>query len=187
MNEQNSNSNSDHTAAQWAAFQKIWGETFSKLMQLGFTVSPESAPPEFLRQMRSGLLQALSQSWEQYLRSPQFMESTRQWMDQAIAFRKMSSDFFNKVRHETQSTTRDDIDSVMLAVRHMETRILDRVEDLAAEVTELKRKLGAEQAGGAAQAAGSPGAGGPAKPAGGDGGRAAARRRPARNPRRRRA
>ncbi len=134
-------SNADPRAEQWAAFQKIWGETFTKMMQLGFTFSPDSAPPDFLRQMRSGLLQALSQSWEQFLRSPQFMEGTRQWMDQAIAFRKMSSDFFNKVRHETQTTTREDIDSIMLAVRHMETRILDRVEDLAAEVTALKKRV----------------------------------------------
>lgn len=134
-------SSSDPRAEQWAAFQKIWGETFTKMMQLGFTFSPDSAPPDFLRQMRTGLLQALSQSWEQFLRSPQFMEGTRQWMDQAIAFRKMSSDFFNKVRHETQTTTREDIDSIMLAVRHMETRILDRVEDLAAEVTALKQRV----------------------------------------------
>ena len=55
--------NGDPTTEQIAAFQKIWGETFSKLMQMGFTFSPESAPPDFLRQMRTGLMQALSQSW----------------------------------------------------------------------------------------------------------------------------
>jgi hypothetical protein len=122
------------TAEQWAAFQQIWGETFSKLMQLGFTCSPESAPPDFMRQMRSGIFQALGQSWEQFLRSPQFMEGMKQHMDNAIAFRKMSGEFFSKMRHETQSTSRDDIDAVMLAVRHMETRVLDRVERLAAKI-----------------------------------------------------
>lgn len=122
------------TAEQWAAFQKIWGETFGKLMQLGFTFSPESAPPDFMRQMRSGIFQALGQSWEHFLRSPQFMEGMKQHMDNAIAFRKMSGDFFSKLRHETQSTSRDDIDAVMLAVRHMETRILDRVEELAKRI-----------------------------------------------------
>jgi hypothetical protein len=128
------------TAEQWAAFQKIWGETFSKLMQLGFTFSPESAPPDFMRQMRSGIFQALGQSWEHFLRSPQFMEGMKQHMDNAIAFRKMSGDFFSKVRHETQSTSRDDIDAVMLAVRHMETRILDRVEELAARIDKPKKQ-----------------------------------------------
>ena len=128
------------TAEQWAAFQQIWGETFSKLMQLGFTFSPESAPPEFMRQMRSGIFQALGQSWEHFLRSPQFMEGIKQHMDNAIAFRKMSGDFFSKVRHETQSTSRDDIDAVMLAVRHMETRILDRVERLAEKIDQANRQ-----------------------------------------------
>jgi hypothetical protein len=135
--------NTDHTAEQWAAFQGIWGETFNKLMQAGFTFSPESAPPEFMRQMRSGIFQALAQSWEQFLRSPQFMEGMKQYMDNAIAFRKMSSDFFTKVRHETQSTSRDDIDSVMLAMRHMETRVLDRVEEMAAQIDEVNKRLDA--------------------------------------------
>jgi hypothetical protein len=130
------------TAEQWAEFQKIWGETFSKLMQLGVTFSPDSAPPEILRQMRSGIFQALAQSWDQFLRSPQFMEGMKQWMDSAIAFRKLSNDFFTKVRHETQAPSRDDIDSVMLAVRHMESRVLDRVEELAAQVEDMKQRLG---------------------------------------------
>lgn len=137
MNEQPDGTN--QTAEQWAAFQQIWGETFSKLMQLGFTFSPDSAPPEFMRQVRSGIFQALGKSWEHFLRSPQFMEGMKQHMDNAIAFRKMSGDFFSKVRHETQSTSRDDIDAVMLAVRHMETRILDRVEELAGRIEKTNK------------------------------------------------
>jgi hypothetical protein len=138
MNEESNGTN--QTAEQWAAFQQIWGETFSKLMQLGFTFSPESAPPEFMRQMRSGIFQALGQSWEHFLRSPQFMEGMKQYMDNAIAFRKMSGDLFSKVHHETQSTSREDIDAVMLTVRHMETRILDRVEALAVRIDRMQKQ-----------------------------------------------
>ena len=136
------NENSDdpkQTAEQWAAFQKIWSDTFAKMMQLGFTFSPEAAPPEFLRQMRSGIFQALSQSWDQFLRSPQFTESMKQWMDQAVAFRKMTNDFFAKARHETQGTARRDVDGVLLALQKLEARILDRIDDLATEVEGLKR------------------------------------------------
>lgn len=139
----NDEQDSSNQAEQWAAFQKIWGETFNKLMQLGFTFSPESAPPDFLRQMRSGIFQALAQSWDQFLRSPQFMEAMKQHMDNAIAFRKMSSDFFNKVHHETQATSREDIDSVMQAVRHMEIRVLGRVEELAAQIEAANKRLDA--------------------------------------------
>lgn len=139
MNEEQNGTN--QAAEQWAAFQQIWGETFSKLMQLGFTFSPESAPPEFMRQMRSGIFDALGKSWEHFLRSPQFMESMKQHMDNAIAFRKMSGDFFTKMRHETQSTSRDDIDAIMLTVRHMETRVLERVERLAMKIDHINHQL----------------------------------------------
>lgn len=137
----NDTDNTGQTAEQWAVFQKIWGDTFTKLMQLGFTFSPESAPPEFMRQMRAGIFQGLSQAWDQFLRSPQFMEGMKQWMDNAMSFRKMSNDFLSKARHETGGTSRDDIDNIMLAVRHMETRILDRVEDMATQVDKLNKRL----------------------------------------------
>ena len=128
------------TAEQWAAFQKIWTDTFAKMMQVGFSYSPEAAPPEFLRQMRSGIFQALSQSWDQFLRSPQFMESMKQWMEQAVSFRKMTNEFFTKVRHETQGTAQKDVDAVLLALQQLETRVLNRVDGLAAEVEASKKR-----------------------------------------------
>ena len=128
------------TAEQWAAFQKIWTDTFAKMMQLGFSYSPETAPPEFLRQIRTGIFQALSQSWDQFLRSPQFMEGMKQWMEQAVSFRKMSNDFFTKVRHETQGTAQQDVDAVLVALQQLETRVLNRVDEVAADVEQLKQQ-----------------------------------------------
>ncbi len=75
------------------------------------------------------------------MRSPQFLESMKQWMDNAVTFRKMTSDFMAKVRNEMQSPSRDDIDTVMLTVRHMETRLLDRLDDLSSRVSELNERL----------------------------------------------
>ena len=123
-----------------AAFQKIWLESMSKVMQAAFAATPDAAPPELLRQIRAGIFEALAGSWNEFLRSPQFQENMRQWMEQAITFRKLSNDFMAKVRKEMQAPSRDDIDAVMLAVRHMETRVLDRVEKLAKQVEELERR-----------------------------------------------
>jgi uncharacterized protein (DUF2267 family) len=130
---------------QAAAFQKIWLDSISKLMQTAFTFGTESAPPEFLREIRSGIFQAWSKSWEEYMRSPQFLESMKQWMDQAISFRKISNDFMANVRNEFQATSREDIDNIMLAVRHMEKRLLDRVEALSAQVDELQEHVGNDE------------------------------------------
>ncbi len=132
------NENPESTASQAEAFQKIWAESLNKMMHAMLSFGPNSAPPEVLREVRSGLFQALARSWEEFMRSPQFLEGMKQWLDQAITWRKMASDFMANVRSEQQATSRDDIDTVMLAVRHMEKRVLDRVEELSAQVAALQ-------------------------------------------------
>ena len=129
----------DNVSEQLAAYQKIWMETFSRMMQTAFASPPDSAPPEILRQMRSGIFQALAQSWDEYLRSPQFAEGVKQWMDSAIFYRKMSNDLLTRTRHETQDVARQDIDSVIVAVRHLEKRLLDRMEELSARIEAVSR------------------------------------------------
>lgn len=119
---------------QTAAFQKIWMESFTKLMQAATLVNPNSPPPELLREMRNGIFSALAKSWDEFLRSPQFQTVMKEWMDQAMALRKMSHDLMGKVRKEMQAPSRDDIDAVMLSMRHMETRILDRLEVLEKQI-----------------------------------------------------
>jgi hypothetical protein len=139
---------------QAASFQKIWMETFTKMAQAGFSFSPDSTPPEFMRQMRSGIFHALSRSWEEYMRSPQFMESVKTMMDNAITFRKMSTDFLTEAHHSVQGTARVDIDSLMLALRHMETRVLDRVEELSTRMDQLDQKLNGNGSNGRTKTAG---------------------------------
>jgi hypothetical protein len=134
------NDNFDKAADQAEAFQKIWMESMSKIMQTAFAFGSDSPPPDVLKQIRSGIFQALAQSWEEFMRSPQFTESMKQWMDTAINFRKLSNDFMAKVRNEMQAPSRDDIDTVMLTVRHMEKRLLDRIDDLANQVAALNNR-----------------------------------------------
>jgi len=134
------NQNFEQTAEQAAAFQKLWMESMSRMVQAALTFTPGSPPPEVLRQIRTGIFQALAESWDQFMRSPQFVESMKQWMDNAIAFRKMSNDFMAKVRNELQSPSRDDIDTVMLTVRHMEKRLLDRMDVLSQQMADLNQR-----------------------------------------------
>ncbi|HEV2391003.1 MAG TPA: hypothetical protein VG146_01435 [Verrucomicrobiae bacterium] len=132
----------EKAASEAAGFQKIWVETMSKMMQAAFTFTPNSPPPEVMRQIRGGIFQALAASWDEFMRSPQFLDGMRQWMENAITFRKLSNDFMGRVRNETQAPSRGDIDTVMLAVRHMEKRLLDRIDQLSGEVEQLKKTIG---------------------------------------------
>jgi hypothetical protein len=130
--------NFERAAEQAAAFQKIWMDTMSKTFQASFANAPNSPPPEILRQMRAGIFQALAGSWDEFMRSPQFLDSIKQWMENAINFRKISNDFLARARNEMQAPARDDIDSILLNIRHLEKRVLDRLDELAAEVAALK-------------------------------------------------
>ena len=132
------NENFEKTAEEVAAFQKICLETMSKMMQAAFTFTPNSPPPEVLKQIRGGIFEALASSWEEFMRSPQFLEATKQWMDNAVAFRKISNDLMGRMRNELQAPSRTDIDTIMEAVRHLERRVLDRVDELAEDVRHLK-------------------------------------------------
>ena len=115
---------------QWEAFQKVWADTFNRMLQVGMTFTPESTPPEFIKQMRSSIFQAMAQSWEEFLRSPQFLDGMKQWMDSAIAFRKLHTETMTRIHEETRTPSSDDIDAVLVAMRRLEQRIVDRIEEL---------------------------------------------------------
>lgn len=124
------NESAKNLGDQVAAYQKIWAETVGKIMQTAISLPPNAAPPDVLRQMRGGVFQGLAKSWDEFLRSPQFLEGMRQWLENAVIIRKMTNDFLTRTHHEMQGTAHADIDTIMLAVRHMEQRVLDRLEKI---------------------------------------------------------
>ncbi len=140
------NNNFEKTVEQAAAFQKLWAETATKIMQAAFTVTPNSPPPEVMRHIRGGIFQALAASWDEFMRSPQFLEGMRQWLENAISFRKISNDFLAKARNELQAPSRDDMDTIMLTVRHMEKRLLDRLDEIAQRMNSVEAKIGGPRA-----------------------------------------
>jgi hypothetical protein len=135
---------SEHEAQsenQTQAFLKIWTDSFAKLGQAAFTFSPDAVPPEMLRQVRSGMFQALAQSWDEFLRSPQFMEGMKQVMDNAVAFRKLSTDILTKARHDLSGVAQNDIEGLAGAIAHTESRVMQRLEALSEQVAVLTGRL----------------------------------------------
>ena len=124
----------ENRADSTADFFKHWQESFNRILQAAGTFTPDTLPPEMLRQIRSNMFQAMAKSWEEFLRSPQFLEGMKQMMDNAIAFRRLSSDFLTKARQEMQGTSRQDVDDMLLAMREMEARLTRRVDELAAQM-----------------------------------------------------
>jgi hypothetical protein len=145
----------DKVSQEAAAFQKLCLETFARTIEAAFKFTPDSAPPETLRQIRAGILQNMAQSWEEFLRSPQFLDGMRQWMENAIAFRKIGNEFLGRVRNDLQAPSRSDIDTIMLAVRHMEKRVLDRLDQISAQIAGMEQARSTTPRAGATNAANS--------------------------------
>lgn len=130
-------------------FTRMWADLASKMAMSGFSVASGSTPPEAARQMRGTFFKTMAEYADEYMRSPQFLDNMRQSMDGALKLRKQVNEFLTEVQHEFQAPARSDIDSLMLGLRHMETRVLDRMEELAArldtfehKIEELGRRLG---------------------------------------------
>jgi len=75
------------------------------------------------------------------MRSPQFLQAMKDCMEQAINFRRLTTDWMAKVRNDLQAPSREDGDNIMIATRHMEKRVLDRIEQLGNEVKALRAAL----------------------------------------------
>ena len=122
-------------------FTRMWADVTGKMM--GATLSADAAvpPPQAARDARGAMFQALSQHADQFMRSPQFLELAKQSIDGSIALRKQWNDFFTGVRHGTEGLARRDVDGMILSLRHLETRMLDRIEELGGRLSELDARL----------------------------------------------
>lgn len=142
-------------------FLKMWTDFAGKMANAGVAFSPESTPPDSARQMRSAFFKAWTDYCEEYMRSPEFLESWKKAMGSAIQFRRQMNQSLGQLQHEFQGTSRQDIDQLMMAMTHLERRLVDnveraadRVDELGARIEALEEKIaGLEHNGGAAKTA----------------------------------
>lgn len=120
-----------------SGFARMWSDFAMKMMTSGMAANPGSPPPEAARQMRSAVFKAMSEQCEQFMRSPAFLDSMKQSLGAAVELRTQLNDFLNQVHHEMQSVARDDVDTIMLTIRHFESRVLDRLEQLEQRIDAL--------------------------------------------------
>lgn len=128
--------------AGFDAFTRMWTEFANNMMSAGLSYRPESPPPEMARTMRSAMFQAMSRYAEEFMRSPQFLEFMRQSMDSAILFKKMVNDFLGRAQFEMQGVSRGDMDALVRRLRRLETRIMDRFDELNERLDALEARLG---------------------------------------------
>jgi len=126
---------------QVVAFQKLWTDSFANLASVWSQFSPASPPPDEMRKMRGGMLKVLAETWDEYMRTPQFMEMMKGSLNGALDLKRMARDGMNRVHEQFETPSKEDIDGVLLAIRHVERRLLDRLEGLDDRVANLDQKI----------------------------------------------
>ena len=126
---------------QVAAFQKLWLDSFGKMADVWSQYSPGSPPIDEMRKMRGGMLQVLAEIWDEYMRTPQFMEMMKASLNGALDLKRMAREGMNRVHEQFENPSKEDIDGVLLAIRHVERRLLERLEGLDDRVANLDEKI----------------------------------------------
>ena len=124
-----------------AAFQKLWMDSVANMAGVWSQFSPDSPPSDEMRKMRGGMLKVLAETWDEHMRTPQFMEMMKASLSGALDLRRMARDGMNRVHEQFENPSREDINEVLLAIRHVERRLLDRLEGLDDRVASLDEKI----------------------------------------------
>ena len=139
------------------AFTKFWTDMFSRMTPpggVGMPFAPPS-PEETAKQMRQAMFDSWAKHCEDFMRSDVFLDSMKKSMDGALAFRQKLNDFLTKILQESQIPARSDTEAILLAVRRMEEKVLDRMESLTQRVEALEAGNEDRAAPGARSAVGS--------------------------------
>jgi hypothetical protein len=121
-------------------------DSFTDMADVWAQFSPNSPPFEEVRKMRGEMLKVLAETWDGYMRTPQFLEMMKVSLNGALDVKRMVRDGFNRLHEQLENPSKDDIDDIFLAIRHVERRILDHLEGLDDRLANLNEKI--DRAGG---------------------------------------
>ena len=78
---------SDNTSKifdQVAAFQKLWMDSLTEMSGVWSQYSAASPPVDEMRKIRGGMLKVLAETWDEYMRTPQFLEMMKASLNGAL-------------------------------------------------------------------------------------------------------
>jgi hypothetical protein len=118
-------------------FTKFWTDCVSQMTGAGSAPNPPKVSDDAMKQMRRAFFDAWAHHCDEFMRSPAFLDGMKKAMDGALAFREQLNEFMTRALHEAQAPARSDTDSIMLVLRSLEERVLDRLERLEQRVASI--------------------------------------------------
>jgi len=136
----------NETFNQAGRLMELWGEMATRMAAAGMTANPQSPPPEAARRVRASVFQAMSQFADQFMRTPEFLGMMKQSFDASLQLREQSNEMLTRLHHELQGVARKDVDSLLKGVHQVESRVVDRLDDVVAQLEKINRRLDALEA-----------------------------------------
>ncbi len=119
-------------------FSRFWVDLISKMSTAGFGPTASTAQDDSLKRMRQAFFDAWAKHCDEFLHSQAFLDMMKKSLDSALAFKQELNEFLTKALHEQQMPARSDTDSILLVLRSLEDRVLDRLERLSERVEKLE-------------------------------------------------
>ena len=126
-------------------FSKFWMDCLTRMASAGFAPPASSttgSSDEAVKQMRRAFFDSWAQHCEEFMRSPAFLEGMKRAMDSSLAFREQLNEFMTRALHEGQIPARSDTDSILVVLRSLEDRVLDRLDCLEKRVASMNGTQG---------------------------------------------
>ena len=133
-------------------FSKFWMDMMSK-MGTGFAPAAVPTQDETAKRMRQAFFDAWAGHCDEVMHSPMFLDMMKKSMDGALAFKQEMNQFLTKALHDQQMPARSDTDSILLVLRSMEDRVIDRLNKLSERVERLESSDAGETVDGTSPAA----------------------------------
>lgn len=137
----------DTPLPDYQQLMQMWQKFATEMASVGGAVSTGSVPSEVAKQMRDTYFQTLSQYTDQFMRSPMFLEMMKQATASTVTLRKQTNDFLAQAHHAVGNVARPDVDSLLMAVRRCETRVLDKLDEISNQLSDLESRLEAMESG----------------------------------------
>lgn len=118
---------------------KFWSDVMAS-MGAGTMPKPPSQE-DILKQMRRAFFDAWAAKCEDFMQSDAFLGMMKQSMESTLAFREKTNEFLKSSLGSAQMPSRDDTDSILITLRSLQEKMLDKLDGLSDRVARLETSL----------------------------------------------
>jgi DNA repair exonuclease SbcCD ATPase subunit len=122
-------------------WMRLWLNMTAEAMESCQGWAGATASPDTVRQARNNLFNTWSEAWEKQLRSPFFLTAAKEALSGGAEVRKQMQQFLDQINRELRLAGRPELDQLTAAVRRLEQRLSDRLDEMSERLEALGERL----------------------------------------------